>query len=321
MKKLLRLLVSGALLTWLAYRTDWAQVGQVFAQLRVELWLAALGLFLATQFVSAARWQILAEGLGLRQSIGQLVGFYFIGMYFNLILPTSVGGDVVRAWYLHRQTGRRLPAFLSVFIDRLSGLVVLVTLAGVAALLTPVPLPAWIAVSIAAAMAGAGLGIVLLPFLARHRWLGEKYAALGDQLRTSLRMVISPAPLALSLFVQAANVVLVWLIGLGIGLPVPFAYYWILVPMVSLLTMLPVSINGMGVREGATLLFLSHLGVSPGAAVSLSFLWFCVFTAASVGGGVVYLFGRFSRPEVSADARPVRHHSDQGRTGQSREAA
>src|SRR5947208_9664823 len=175
-KNLLRILVSSVLLAVLGWRMDWAQVGRAFAQLRPALWLAALALYLGAQLVSAARWRLLARPLGLRGSLRQFAGFYAIGMYFNLILPTSVGGDVIRAWYLDRYTGKKLSAFLSVFMDRLSGLVVLVGLAAVAALASPVPLPWWISVSVACAFAGAALGIALLPFLARHRLLGEKYA-------------------------------------------------------------------------------------------------------------------------------------------------
>lgn len=320
-KTLLRIVVSGALLTALAWRTDWAQVGRAFAQLRVELWLAAVAVYFGTQLASASRWRLLAGQLGLRCSFWEMAGFCCIGMYFNLILPTSVGGDVVRAWYLDRHTGRRRTAFLSVFIDRLSGLAVLVALAGVATLASPVPLPLWVSLSVAGVVAGAVLGFAALPFLARHRLLGERYAALGEELSTSLRLLARPTPVALSVVVQVANVFLVWLVGVGLGVPVPFAYYWVLVPMVTLLTLLPVSINGMGVREAATLLFLRHLDVPDGLAVSLSFLWFCVYTAAGLGAGAVYLLGRFSRPEVTADHGPVRHHPDQGRSGQFKAAA
>lgn len=321
LKNLLRILVSGLLLAGLAWRMDWRQVAGVFAQLRLELWLAAVAVFLLTQFVSAARWSILSTPLGLRRPFRQFVGFYFIGMYFNLVLPTSVGGDVVRGWYLERHTGRRRTSFLSVLIDRLSGLVVLIGLAAAATLLSPVPLPIWIPLSVAAAAGGIGTGLLSLPYLARRRFLGDKFAALAGELRAALPSLLWPAPVALSIMVQAANVLLVWLLGLGIGLEVPGGYYWILVPMVSLLTLIPVSINGMGVREAATVLFLNHLGVGEGAAVSLSVLWFSVFGVASLLGGVVYICGRFPRPEVAADHGPLRYHSDQGRTGQPRAAA
>src|SRR5205823_13782081 len=103
-----------------------------------ELWLAALALLALAQVVSAFRWQLLARPLGFRRSLGQYTGFYFVGMYFNLLLPTSVGGDVVRAWYLDGKSGRKLAAFLSVLVDRFSRLLILLFLACVAAAVCPV---------------------------------------------------------------------------------------------------------------------------------------------------------------------------------------
>jgi uncharacterized membrane protein YbhN (UPF0104 family) len=108
--------------------------------------------------------------------------------------------------------------------------------------------------------------------------------------------------LALSVFVQLANVVLVWLVGQSIAVPVPALYYGIVVPMVTLLTLLPISVNGLGVREGGLILFLAPLGVSESTALSLAFLWFSVFTTVSLCGGAVYLFGRFPRLQDSGES-------------------
>ena len=116
---------------------------------------------------------------------------------------------------------------------------------------------------------------------------------------------------------------LVWLIGVAIGAEVPAGYYWILVPMVSLLTMLPVSINGMGMRESAMVLFLAPLGIAESVAVTLALLWFAVFLAVSLMGGVVYLVGSFQRPVVPTEAEhgPVSGGADQGRARQPPAAA
>jgi glycosyltransferase 2 family protein len=90
---------------------------------------------------------------------------------------------------------------------------------------------------------------------------------------------------------------IMWCLGIGLELNVPIAYYCVLVPMVSLLMLLPVSVNGMGVREGGTVLFLMPLGVDESAALTLAFLWFTTSVAVSLMGGVVYLFGAY--PEIS----------------------
>jgi uncharacterized membrane protein YbhN (UPF0104 family) len=330
-KVILRVLLSAALLGWVGWRTDWGQVGRTFAHLRLGLWLAAVGLYTATQVVSSLRWQLFARQLGVARPVRQLVAFYFIGMYFNLILPTSVGGDVVRAWYLDGGSGRRLASFLSVFADRLSGLVVLLGLACVAVTVCPIALPGWVGWSVWGTAAGAALSLAAFAVFdfrsspaaripAAARVLG-KVESLKANSASLLRPGLLLQTTALSLVVQAANVVLVWMVGQAIDVPVPASYYWVAVPMVTLLTLLPVSLNGMGVREGGTVLFLAPLGVPEGAALSLAFLWFAVFTAAGLLGGAVYLFGTFPRVEVQADHGPVRGDSDQGRAGQPRAAA
>ena len=223
-------------------------------------------------------------------------------MYFNLLLPTSVGGDVVRAWYLDAGSGRRLAAFVAVFVDRFSGLVVLLGLACLGVVLSPLHLPAWIPLvcldSRVRCCGRRGLGALDWHGTA-NAWPGalREIAARPRALRAP-RLVLGST--LLSLGVQAGNVILVWLVGRAIGAEVPGGYYWIMVPMVSLLTMLPVSINGMGVREGATALFLAHLGVPDGTAKTLALLWFAVFLAVSLLGGVVYLFGHFPKPVTPA---------------------
>src|SRR5437868_6701131 len=283
LSKRLKLLVSVALLAWLVHSADWSKIGHTFSQLRPGLWLAAVVLYIATQFVSAVRWRLLAGPLGFHKSMKEYTAFYFIGMYFNLFLPTSVGGDVVRALYLDGGSGRRLPAFLSVFVDRLSGLLVLLALACVAAAFCPMPLPLWITASVWGTAGCAMLGFLLLPFVLRWTGRFEHICRLVQGLRLYVsqpRLLL--ATTGLSLVVQAANILLVWLVGLAIAAPVPMSYYGILVPMVTLLTLLPVSLNGMGVREWGTVLFLSHLGISEATGLILAFLWFAAFTTVSL---------------------------------------
>jgi uncharacterized protein (TIRG00374 family) len=347
----MRLAVSVVLLTRLACRTDWSKVQAGFVDLRWEYWMAAVGLLILAQFVSALRWKYYTDRLLAPHSVGQLTGFNFIGMYFNLMLPTSVGGDVVRAWYLDRQSGRWLPAFASVLLDRLNGLLVLVALACLAVTLSPLELPSWITWSVWS-IAGCGMfglaGLLLLTRRASRREPDvpqregmepdneSRPAGKLAQLRMMLDIFCLPrilvGTLVLSLFVQAANVLVVWLIGQALHAPIPTAYYWVLVPMVSLLTLLPISVNGMGVREEATVLFLAPLGIAEGTALTLSVLWFAAHASVSLCGGAVYLFGHFPKPETPAQTPAGAHtrevtcgslgsDSDQGRTGQHRQAA
>jgi uncharacterized protein (TIRG00374 family) len=348
--KKLRLACSAALLAGLAWRTNWQQVADAFAHLNWGLWLLAVAGYVACQAVSSVRWRWLAWPLGFTQPLGRFVAFYFIGMFFNLVLPTSVGGDVVRAWYLAGGPGRRLDAFLSVFVERLSGLLVLLAIACTAAAACPLPLPEWVPWSVWGLTAAALLALPVLLGLSRLpcpvrrlRGLHARLVHFGEQLVGAGRLYLRQPRLLLgttllSGVVQAGNVVLVWLIGLSVGARVPASYYWILVPLVSLLTLLPISLNGMGIREGATVVLLAPLGVGSGTAVSLAFLWFAACTVVSLGGVGFYLYGGYPRPAADPGPPlatgvpatplkdgpaygPVRGGSDQGRVRQPPAAA
>src|SRR5262245_44722715 len=125
--KLFRFGFSAALIAWIVWKTDssdWERIRTAFAEMRLQYWLLAVGVLVVSQLLSAIRWRYFTDQLRFPRSLKQLTSFYFIGMYFNLMLPTSVGGDVVRAWYLDGGAGRRLAAFASVFLDRLNGLMV-----------------------------------------------------------------------------------------------------------------------------------------------------------------------------------------------------
>src|SRR5262249_10458678 len=152
-----------------------------------------------------------------------------------------------------------------------------------------------------------------------HRVL-EKVCQIAESLRDALAIYrrnpgVLAATIGLSLIVQAINVVLVWLVALALRLDVPIAHFGIAYPMVTILTLVPVSLNGMGIREGGMVLFLGAAGVAPAAAISVAFLWFCVQTAASMLGAGVYLFGRFPRlEETSGDDHAFSRDPGQGRT-------
>ncbi len=329
MTNLLRIAVSGALLTWIGLKMDWDKVGQAFAHLQAGYWFAALGLLIATQIVSAVRWGLYARALGFDAPTTRLSGYYFIGMYFNLLLPTSVGGDVVRIWYLNREQGRKFAAAAAVLLDRLNGLMVLVALACTAVVLSPLELPSWVPISVAGIVGAGVCGVLGLALL---HTLGKLTGPRAEQLATVLTLLCKPMltlqATLLSLFVQLANVVLVWFLAQGLGIEIALPYLAIAVPMVSLLTLLPISLNGMGVREWGTTLFLTPLGVPGDSAVILAFLWFAVYLTVSVLGGLVYLFGHFPKPESPAGSSgaevedgSVDRDSHQGRERQSRSAA
>lgn len=326
MKTAIRILGSAVLLGLLAWRLDWAQIGEAFAGLDLRFWLLALGVFLGAQVISSYRWQILSRPLGFQLSFGRYLSLYFVGMFFNLVLPTSVGGDVVRAWYMG---GKRSRAFLSVLAERGSGLAVLMLLACLAAFVAPVPLPGWMilaVVGVGSVLLGGVLCVPLLPAMTRLPWIGAKIPPLIQLAHTFLRLprLLTIAGM-LSLVVQLASVALVWLVSEGLGLAVPFSYFAVIVPLVTLLTLVPISLNGMGLRELGLVVMLGPVGVTAPQAVMLSLLVFAVTVAASLIGAVCYLAGPYPRmksKEGVLDHDPaIRRDPDQGREGKPASAA
>lgn len=328
MKKVPRILGSIALLAVLAWRVDFARVGAALARVRWQGWLAAVLCYCFAQVVSSVRWQRLARPLGFGGRFRDFLSFYFIGTFFNLLLPTSVGGDVVRACYLDGRSGRRWPAFLTVLADRLSGVFVLLPMAAAAALVIRQPAwaPWWGAGAAGLTLAGV-LVFLLLPdsasrFTAARRDVWGKVRLIGAAAATYRQ---SPGLLlgasCLSAVVQAANAVMVWLLAWSLGLSLDLPLFFALVPLVSLLTLAPISLNGLGVREGSLVVLLAPLGVAAEEAITLSLLWFSVFVVAGLAGAGCYLLGRFPHYEVGTDDEPVGGHPDQGRARQPRSAA
>jgi len=288
--KWIRVLVTLALLTVLAVRADWRDMGRTVGQVSPVSVLWALLIYGAAQLISSLRWAAFATHLGVSQPLAQYGRLYCIGMFCNLFLPTSVGGDVVRALRLGSVSGRPGEAAKSVLADRLSGLAILLLFATFALAFVPEGIPSgvrwtiWVTTLVSAC---AALGCRHLPpgfaRLPGVRFIVESVVLLLDHPGTFVLTTL------LSIGVQGLNVMLVWVLGRSLGLPIPPLFYWILVPTVSLLTMLPLSLNGMGVREGATVLLLAPFGVSTGQAITLSVIWFMVMSAISVTGAIFYL--------------------------------
>lgn len=306
MKQLIRVTVSAIILGFLAYRLDWPKLIEEFRDLDWRYCWLSIGVFLAMQIVSSLRWMIMARPLGFGEPLWTFVSYYFIGMFFNLLLPTSVGGDAVRAIYLNAGRGRRSAAILSVLLERLSGLLVLCLLACVAAWFCPVDLPLWMRLVVVATALGMLVGLASMPwisqFLARIpklKNLAHTLQSIPGLYRREPALILNSV--LLSIGVQFASIGMVALIGKALGNDVPISVYGVAVPMVSLLTLLPVSLNGMGIREAGMILFLGPAGVAREPAIATAFLWFLVHTVGGLIGALLYLFGGFSRPEVRHD--------------------
>lgn len=279
---------------------------------RGTLAAVALGtvLLLASQAIAAWRWRLLIGPGAPRWPA--LFHLYLVGAFFSLFLPTAVGGDAFRATMLARVAPRAEEAVVSVVLDRGLGVVALLAYALAGVVVAPEvtrPLLAQLAGALSPArllpITGAALLLLLgAALLARRvpRLRAIPGAALRATRDTLARGRLAAAALGLSLVVQGLMVLLWMVVARGVGLTLPATCFLVGVPLVSLATMLPLSLAGLGVREWAWVWFLAPFGVPAADAVALSLAYFaCPFLAGAVGGLVFATRG--AAPSLMAPAR------------------
>lgn len=263
--------------------------------------------FVALAILTAWRWRWLVEALGLPMSGRDAVRYTLYGIFFNLVVPGATGGDVVKAYYAAKSTGAATKAVVSVFVDRAVGLFALVLLAAAVLhfgpdhegfdtprLLVRIVLGAavLVIVLVLSRRVRRGLGLsALLKRLPFQRVWGEVDAA--------FRLYRShPGSLALGLGVSFVNhvggAVCAWLLAraLGLGDHVSFATVLAIVPVIGLLSAIPLLPGGWGVGELAFAFFFAPLGIPASEAVGWSVVFRLSILASGIPGGILWLLSR-----------------------------
>jgi uncharacterized membrane protein YbhN (UPF0104 family) len=308
----LKVVLSLVLLAILLKETDLSQLAGAVARAQSGWVIAALLAYIASQVVSAIRWTMLARPLGFREPFSQFFGAYFTGMYMNLFAPSTVAGDIGRALLLAGGKRKAL-AFTTVLADRGLGFIVLVWIAAVAILVQPgyhLPPPlywcAWIVppTTLLGWLFGAKLMVRVLAPENRWRHLVERdLTAYWHDYR--LLSETSAVACVFHTMQVGSQVLLAW----ALGIKVPAAFFFIFVPVVNILGMLPVSFSGIGIREGGYWFFLSQVGVDRATAVALGLLSSVVVLLTGVTGGLVFLLWKHPMP-VSAEPSAPRAAND-----------
>ena len=307
-----KLALSLGLLVFLLRQIDFSLLVRVLSAANLSDLAVALIVYLISQVVSCARWALLTRPLGFVLPFKEYLSFYFIGMFFNLFAPSTVGGDASRVFYL-AQGGksheaqwvkRTTAASISVLADRAVGVAVLLWI-GTAALIqfSAYDIPQVVRYLAYACSVASVAGWFCLPFV--NRLLGRRGFAVGEYVRLSLdaywtdQRVILYA-VALSAVVHLIQAGIHVLLGRALGLEIPLSYALILYPLVGLFSALPLSVNGIGLRENGYLFLLKRAGVSAENAVAFALLWFLIVALDSLIGGVVYVLRKSPRPAQAA---------------------
>jgi uncharacterized membrane protein YbhN (UPF0104 family) len=307
----LRAAVSAGLIAWLLRRTDFAAVGQAFRAADLRFVGFAILLIPLGYLTSVRRWRLLLRAQGGDAPLPFLLQSLMVGIFFNNLLPSTIGGDAVRAWDTARAGVDRATAVAVVLVDRFVGLLALVlfALAGLA-LSGRFTADARIAAWVCAGAAGMGLAAALL-FLP-SRWLPAQLSRLGGpfgKIASALfafqgKGSVLLRAFAWSLALQGLVVLNAWLLARALGVPIPLAGFFLIVPLGLFLMMLPVSINGIGVRESSYAFFFRAFGVAASLGVAVAWLDYGLILLQAVAGGAVYAIFRGRTQQLAAEATP-----------------
>src|SRR5262245_15758777 len=331
--------VSAGLMVFLFRRIPIESVAAALRHARPEGLAAAAALLLLSNVLGSYQWGRLLEVAGIRIPFWKTLAYYHVGLFFNNFLPANIGGDIARVMDASRHgpagadasgeatpgvrhapaPGGRAAAFAAVLMDRLLGTVALAGLALVTtlpavdrfhltvlylvllaffalsltllwALFHPALLPA-----IERILSRLGLG-ALRPRLEDLAWRLGRYR--GER-RLMLVLVL------VAIVTQVSRIGVHVLVSRALRLDIALPYFFLFVPLLAVIVSLPISLNGIGVREGAGVVLFGLIGVSRADAFSLQFTTYLIAVSVSLLGGIIFLV---RLPVRRAQARP------QGRT-------
>ena len=295
--------LSAALMVWLFRRVPIAELGDTLRHARGEWLVAAALLLLFSNLVGSYQWHRLLDMAGIRIPFWKTCAYFHVGLFFNNFLPANIGGDIARVLDAARHGPTRATAFATVLMDRLIGTLALAGLA----LVTTLPAVDRFHLTLVylALAAFFALCVLVLWALFHPRLLPALERALGrvglgalepalDELAARLRGSRAQRRLMIELFgiatvTQVSRIGVHVLVARALSLQIALPYFFLFVPLLAVIVSLPISLNGIGVREGAGIVLFGLVGVSRTQAFSLQFTTYLVAVAISLLGGLIFL--------------------------------
>jgi uncharacterized membrane protein YbhN (UPF0104 family) len=294
----LRLAATVLLMAYVLRGIKWGTFATLVANADWRWWIAGLATGIAVQVAAGVRWAALARPLGFPFSRRFFVWRFFEGSFFSLCLPGSIGGYVIKAYRVGDTTQRRLLAGCSVLADRLTGLAALGVLAGAALVGTKYTLSLPVTLAIGAGLLALTLAVFMLGVASIDRLLAIIPAPhparefIARLLPYQQRPSLMAHAVGWSFIVQMGGAVAVGLMARSLGVVQPLAIWFAVVPLVALAVVLPISINGVGVRENALAVLLAPHGVAAESAVAVGLLWLASQIVTGLIGGGLFLIDR-----------------------------
>ncbi len=304
---ILKISITLCLLIFLFGKTDLGALFVVARNADIPKMLLAFFLFIFLNFLVVLRWRLLLKGLSVPVSFARLVSSYMASLFFNLVLPGTVGGDVVRTMDIAGHTKTHSSGILAtVILDRVAGFFGLFTVLACALVFgygvlgeDNIFLVALILLLIMVFLAGIMFSnrffkavFGFLPFVKFKDYLLKIHQATRS---FKHKTDILAGAWCLSVIIQAGLSVLYYFFAQAIGLDMKFIYFLLFVPVITVFSVIPISLGGLGVRDAACVAIFTKAGVAAEKALWLSLSNFSFMLALGVLGGVIYVFNLYRR--------------------------
>jgi hypothetical protein len=299
--------IIAALLYYFIFRkVNFREFGDILWNARLGMLLLSFAVLWIGHYICIFRWRMLMKPLMPVFSLIRLFEIYCIGLFFNLAFPTAVGGDIVKVYYAGKPSRMYAQSFAATFLDRDSGMLAMMIIASVGTLMLPVKLPGVPVVLIVWLSFAAFIALnvaIFIPSLHRlvtaalHRIGLGRVANKVDALSNAfLIMGRNPRALCGSLLISLVNQLLVifvsWITAKALHVEVPLLYFLVFVPVITLITMIPITPSGTGLREYANLTLFGSIGYEPATCLALALLSMLMMVLSAVPGGIIYIFFR-----------------------------
>lgn len=299
----LRIIISLGLIFWILLKVDKQQLLESFRSLNVWLLLSSVLAYFVVNAICSWRWQLLLSARGIKSGYWKLFRFFLNGLFFGNFLPTTVGGDLARAYLVADDCKGKSEALASVLVDRVVGLfgVILVGIIGLVLVAKSGQEINLLKVMVISVIAALLLVVLFLnkSLIRRFRWIlklplvQKAEHHLIDFYHSIYIYRTHPKEITLafflSLMVQVFVVITAYLIALSLGVNTSIIPFFLYMPVIAAVSMIPLSINGWGLQEGAFIIFFGRVGVAKSLALSLGFLYHLVAIAISLLGGILWL--------------------------------
>ncbi|AIH03866.1 MAG: Uncharacterized protein XD42_0141 [Thermodesulfobacterium sp. 37_54] len=282
----LRFIITFGILFFLFKKTDFVKLKEIFKNLSLPFYLTALLCFNSFQLMVALRWQKICETWGFKQSYLFFLKSYLMGFSLNTVMPGIVGGDLLRTFLLTRQGLPFKKATFSVMIDRFYGLLGIFFILSISLPLYGQFLPKKLYYFSTILTYSTILSFFLISVFFTKIYSTDYFRPVS--------LPYNLFPILLGVLIQVFFVLQFVLLGKALHLNISYVYYFVMIPIISFLAALPISISGLGVREGGLSYFVSLLGFSIEHGVLLGMLGYSLILISALPGLYFYLKAKVS---------------------------